>query len=59
MVVNAQDKIERRAVRVAGTVSSGILIASGLSGSDRVVTTAGAFLQEGEPVKVQATKNGA
>lgn len=59
MVVNAQDKIERRGVRVAGTVSSGVLIASGLSGTDRVVTTAGAFLQEGEPVKVQITKSGA
>ena len=59
MIVNAQGKVERRAVRVAGTVSSGVLIGSGLSGSDRVVTTAGAFLQEGEPVKVQVTKSGA
>ncbi len=58
MIVNVQGKVERRAVRVAGTVSNGVLIASGLSGSDRVVTTAGAFLQEGEPVKVQFTKSG-
>jgi RND family efflux transporter MFP subunit len=59
MIVNAQSKVERRAVRVAGTISSGVLIADGLSGTDRVVTTAGAFLQEGEPVKVAPGKSGA
>jgi len=59
MIVNAQGKAERRAVHVAGTISSGVLIADGLTGADRVVTTAGAFLQEGEPVKVAAGKSGA
>jgi len=57
MVVDAQGKARRRAVQVAGTESQGVLIAGGLSGSDRVVTTAGAFLQEGESVNV-ASKSG-
>lgn len=57
MVVDAQGKVRRRTVQVVGTESQGVLIAGGLSDSDRVVTTAGAFLQEGESVKV-ADKSG-
>ena len=59
MIVNAQNKVERRRVNVAGTISSGVLIGDGLSGTDQVVTTAGAFLQEGETVKVAPVKSGA
>jgi HlyD family secretion protein len=51
LVVNAQNKVERRSVRVSGIVQSGVTIAEGIAGTDRVVATAGAFLQEGEVVK--------
>jgi HlyD family secretion protein len=51
-IVNAQGKAERRAVRVADTGDDGIVIASGLEGTERVVTTAGGFLRDGEPVQV-------
>ncbi len=51
LIVNAQGKVERRAVRVTGMISSGVTIADGLNPKDQVVTTAGAFLQEGETVK--------
>src|SRR6202008_1794459 len=51
-IVNAQDHAERRAVRVADTSDAGIVIASGLTGSERVVVTAGGFLHDGEAVKV-------
>ena len=51
LVVNAQSKVERRKVRVSGMVANGVTIAEGLSGNERVVSTAGAFLQEGELVK--------
>jgi len=51
LVVNAQGKVERRAVRVTGMVPSGVTIAEGISPTDKIVTTAGAFLQEGETVK--------
>jgi HlyD family secretion protein len=51
LVVNKQNKVERRAVRVSGIVQSGVTIAEGLAGTDQVIATAGAFLQEGEVVK--------
>src|SRR5579863_5049606 len=50
LVVNAQHKVERRAVRVSGMVQNGVTIADGISGKEKVVATAGAFLQEGELV---------
>ncbi len=51
LIVNAQNKVERRAVHVSGMVANGITIADGLTDSELVVATAGAFLQEGEVVK--------
>ncbi|MGH8132752.1 MAG: efflux RND transporter periplasmic adaptor subunit [Steroidobacteraceae bacterium] len=51
-IVNAQDHAERRAVQVADTSDEGVIIGAGLTGSERVVTTAAGFLREGEPVKV-------
>lgn len=54
LIVADGDKVERRDVRVAGTRNDGIVIASGLAGAERVVTTAGAFLREGERVRTIA-----
>jgi len=51
LVVSAQGKVERRAIRVSGMVAGGVTIAEGLGPKDQIVTTAGAFLQEGETVK--------
>ncbi|HEX3912629.1 MAG TPA: efflux RND transporter periplasmic adaptor subunit [Steroidobacteraceae bacterium] len=51
LIVNAQGKVERRAVHVSGMVPSGVTIADGLDPKDQIVTAAGAFLQEGETVK--------
>ena len=53
-LVNAQGHAERRAVRVADTSDQGVVISSGLSGSERVVTTAAGFLRDGEEVKAVA-----
>jgi RND family efflux transporter MFP subunit len=52
LVVNSADKIEKRPVRVSGTTDSGVIIAEGLSGSERVIATAGGFLRDGEAVKI-------
>ncbi len=49
-VVNAQNKVERRDVKVGAVSDKGITIATGLSGRERVVLTAGAFLNPGESV---------
>ena len=51
LIVNSQGKVERRAVRVTGMVPSGVTVADGLNPKDQIVTSAGAFLQEGETVK--------
>ncbi len=58
LIVNAQNKVERRAVRVSGIVQSGVTIADGLAGTDHVIATAGAFLQEGELVKPVVISSG-
>jgi HlyD family secretion protein len=51
LIVNGQGKVERRAVRVTGMVPAGVTVAEGIDSKDEIVTTAGAFLQEGETVK--------
>jgi len=51
LVVNAQGKVERRTIHVSGMVPSGVTISDGLNPKDQIVTSAGAFLQEGETVK--------
>lgn len=53
LIVNAENKVERRPVRVSGIVANGVTIAEGLTGAETVVTTAGAFLQVGEVVRPQ------
>jgi RND family efflux transporter MFP subunit len=59
LIVNSTDKVERRAVRVSGTTDRGVIIAAGLSGSERVVATAGGFLRDGEAVRVAPAAAGA
>ena len=54
-IVDAANRAERRAVRVADTSDQGVVIESGLTGSERVVTTAAGFLREGEQVKTAVT----
>ena len=51
-IVDAQGHATRHPVRVAETSETGVAIASGLTGNERVVRTAGGFLREGESVKV-------
>jgi RND family efflux transporter MFP subunit len=51
LVVDGQNKVARRAVRVSGMVQNGVTIAAGLDSAEQVIATAGAFLQEGELVR--------
>jgi HlyD family secretion protein len=51
-VVDAQGHVMRQAVRVADTSEDGVIIASGLTGTEQVVRTAGGFLRDGESVRV-------
>jgi HlyD family secretion protein len=51
-VVGTDNRVERRDVRIGGTISAGIIITQGLSGTERIVTTAAGFLREGEKVNI-------
>lgn len=55
LIVGAGDRVERRAVKIGGAHSDGLVVSSGLNGDERVVAIAGAFLRPGEQVKVAAT----
>lgn len=50
-IVNAQNKVERRDVKVGNVSDSGLTIQSGLDGTEKVVFSAGAFLNPGDTVK--------
>ena len=50
-VVGADGKVVRRAVKVGAVSDRGMSIASGLTGSERVVLSAGAFLSPGQVIK--------
>lgn len=49
-IVGNDNKVVRRAVKVGDVGDTGVTILSGLSGSERVVLSAGAFLNPGETV---------
>ena len=52
-IVNAQNKVERRAIKLGHVDDQGVSIAEGLSGQERVVLSAGPFLNEGQKVAPQ------
>lgn len=51
LVVGAGNKVERHDVTIAGTNEQGVVIGSGLTGQERIVTTAGPYLRVGEVVR--------
>jgi len=55
-IVGPDLRAARRPVHIAGTQPQGIVIDRGLDGSERIVTSAGAFLHEGERVQLAETK---
>jgi HlyD family secretion protein len=52
LIVGSDNKLERRPVTVGGARSEGLLVSQGLSGSERVIAIAGAFLRTGETVAI-------
>ena len=56
LLVTADNHVERRSVHVSDTNAKGLIIASGLTGSERVIMTAAGFLRVGERVEVAAPK---
>lgn len=50
MIVGAGDKVEQRRVEVGDVTEAGVAIARGLTGQERVIANAAAFVQSGERV---------
>jgi len=57
LVVGNDNKIERKLVKVGTVTDTGVSIASGLTGNERVVVLAGAFLNPGDKVKPMLQKS--
>lgn len=55
-IVNAQNKVERRNVSVGQVSDRGVSIIGGITGRERIVATAGAFLNPGQTVKPELAK---
>jgi RND family efflux transporter MFP subunit len=51
MVVGPNNAVQRRAVRIGTVTDRGVAIADGLTGSEQVVESAGAFLNPGERIR--------
>ena len=51
MIVGPNNTVQRRAVRIGSVTDHGVVIADGLSGNERVVESAGAFLNPGERIR--------
>lgn len=50
-IVGPDNKVARRNIKTGSITQNGVIIVEGLSGNERVVARAGAFLQAGETVK--------
>jgi HlyD family secretion protein len=49
-IVNARNQVERRPIQIGAVDDRGVTIASGLSGDERVVLSAGPFLNPGQKI---------
>lgn len=56
-IVGKGNKVERRTVTTGDVTDKGLIIASGLNGTERVVLFAGGFLNPGETVNPKLQKN--
>jgi hypothetical protein len=57
LVVSPDNKVVRRGVRYGDAQAGGVAILDGLSGEEQVVATAGAFLKDGETVRIATGGN--
>jgi multidrug efflux pump subunit AcrA (membrane-fusion protein) len=56
LIVGRNDTIERRPVTIAAVTDQGVIIGDGISGNERVVQSAGAFLNPGERVRPERAR---
>jgi HlyD family secretion protein len=53
MIVDQNNVVQRRPIKVATVTDRGVVVAEGLNGTERVVESAGQFLNPGEKVRPQ------
>lgn len=53
MIVDGKDVVQRRPIKVATVTDGGVVVSEGLNGTERVVESAGQFLNPGEKVRPQ------
>ena len=51
MIVGENNTVQRRPVRVGSVTDRGVVVAEGLNGTERIVESAGAFLNPGERIR--------
>jgi hypothetical protein len=56
MIVGRNNAVERRGVRVGSVTDRGVIVTGGLNGTERVVESAGAFLNPGERVRPERAR---
>ena len=56
MIVGQNNMVQRRAIRVGSVTNEGVVVADGLNGTERVVVSAGAFLNPGERVRPERAR---
>ncbi len=57
LIVDSNNIVQRRDVKVISTRGGGVVIDTGLKGGEAVITTAAAFLREGEKVRTLGAKS--
>lgn len=55
-IVNGRNQVERRNVTVGQVSETGVAVPSGIDGTEKIVTSAGAFLAPGQKVKPEVLK---
>ena len=55
-IINAKNQVDRRDVTVGQVSDAGVAVTSGIDGTERIVTSAGAFLTPGQKVKPELIK---
>jgi multidrug efflux pump subunit AcrA (membrane-fusion protein) len=56
-VIDKDDKVQRRSVKIGDVSDTGMAVLSGLQGNERVVYSAGAFLNVGEKIIPEIKRN--
>jgi len=56
LIVGRNNTVVRRGVRIGTVTDHGVVVAEGLSGNERVVESAGAFLNPGERIRPERTR---